>query len=54
MEEKITKMLEIMTEIVDDDTKTWRDKKDIIKTVAERSQHHEMVLEEFTSWFEGA
>lgn len=53
MEEKITKMLEIMTEIVDDDTKTWRDKKDIMLTVAQRDPHHEMVLEELASWFEG-
>lgn len=53
MEEKIIKLLDLMTEIVEDDKfGTWTRKRDLIRLTMAKSNAHDVAFEEFIAWFE--
>lgn len=52
MEKKIEQMLDLMTDIVNDDKMRWAEKRDLIKSEVAKSEYYETAFEEFRSWFE--
>lgn len=51
--QNITQFLDLLIELVDDDSVNWEAKKATILAHARDREQLETALEEFTSWFEG-
>lgn len=49
--DKVTQMLELMTDIVNDDNASWQWKQNFVKSVAKETECHTTALQEFVSWF---
>jgi hypothetical protein len=47
------KLLDLISDIVDAETPTWREKKEELLRLAKSSERWSTNLDEFVSWFEG-
>jgi hypothetical protein len=51
---KISVMLDLIVDIVDDDNTPWTEKRDRIKAALEGNERIKTAFEEFMAWFEEA
>lgn len=51
---KLTQLLDLIREIVDDTSMNWTDKRDKIREEVKEYEGWEISLDEFLSWFDGA